>query len=99
MSQLLSKKGELAIIRPEFKKIEARLQGGVATIAQRTELISCSLVMDSEYNGKTLRAGKDKVVLKGDSGLASFAKSVLTYNGIDFVMVPESFIVGVEIID
>ena|SRR5271157_4241097 len=99
MSRFLSKKGELAVSKPIFRKIEAKLEGGLATIAQRTDVIAINLMMDYEFNGQLLKAGKTKVIVKGDAGLSTWAKVTNIYNGVEFVLCPEGAIIGVEIED
>lgn len=96
---LRSKKGELAIAQPVFKKIEARLSGGIATIAQRTEVIAVALLMDYNLDGHMLIANRDKVIVRGDAGLATWAKTLHCYNGVEFVLCPESQVLGFELND
>ncbi|MGH7241456.1 MAG: hypothetical protein ACREGB_04120 [Candidatus Saccharimonadales bacterium] len=95
MSRLVSRKGELAIVPPTFTKIEAKMHGGMATIAQRTDVIEVELVMDYTYNGIDLHAG-DKIVLRGDAGLQPWAKTQYSIQNRDFVLCPETAIIAVR---
>lgn len=92
----VSKKGTLAVKQPEFKKIEATIKNGLALISQRIDLIKVDLIMDYEIDGIKLKAGKDKVILRGDAGLQPWAKQVLNIDGLEFVLCPEHLVVGVE---
>lgn len=96
---LVSKKGTLAIKQPEFKKIEATIKGGLAVISQRVDLIKADLLMDYDIDGVKLRANKDKVILRGDSGLHPWAKQVMNIDGVEFVLCPESSVIGFEVIE
>jgi hypothetical protein len=95
----VSKKGYLAVKQPEFKKIEATIKGGVALISQRIDLIKTDLVMDYEIDGLVLKANKDKILLRGDSGLQPWAKQVLNTEGLEFVLCPETNVIGYEILE
>jgi hypothetical protein len=90
-----TKKGELAIIKPEFKKIETEVTGGLARITQRFEMVKAKLVMGYEYNGTMLEAG-DSVILRADSGLQNWAKTTFILNGVEFVLCPEAAVIAFE---
>ena len=91
---LFTKKGELAITRPEFKKIEAEVVGGMARITQRVAIVETQLVMNYNFDGVELRAG-DKILLRGDSGLANWAKNEFRLEtGEVFVLCPENVVLG-----
>lgn len=89
-----SLKGQIAIKQPVFTKIEVELQGGLAINSNRINLIEAEVVMGYDYNGVKLKIG-DKVILKGDAGLAQWAKQKLVYKGLEFVLCPESAVLGV----
>jgi hypothetical protein len=95
----ISKKGTLAVKQPEFKKIEATIKNGFALISQRVDLIKVDLLMDYDLDGIKLKAGKDRVILRGDSGLQPWAKQVLNIDGVEFVLCPENLVVGVETLE
>ena len=87
--------GHLAIQQPEFKKIEAEIQGGIARITQRIDVIDVPLVMGFvTKDSRTFNPG-DKVLLRGDAGLQPWAKQVFrTSDGQNFVLCPESQVIG-----
>lgn len=93
MSKIFTKKGFIAIEQPVFKKIEAQIKGGIATIAQRTELIEARVVL-SYSNQDILLTPQDSVILKGDAGLQPWAKQLLILGDKTFVLAPEDVIVG-----
>jgi hypothetical protein len=95
VSSSFSQKGYLAIKQPQFKKIEAAVRGGLAVAAQRTEMISVPLVMSYDLNGKTISPQFHEVILRGDSGLASWAKQIYVFGGEEFVLCPESSVIGI----
>lgn len=87
--------GHVAIQQPEFKKIEAEIQGGIARITQRIDIIEVPLVMGfMTKDSETYRPG-DAALLRGDAGLQPWAKQVFrTSDGVNFVLCPESQIIG-----
>lgn len=97
VNMLISRKGFLAVSVPEFQKIEADLRGGLAVVAQRIKLASVTLIMDYELDGLNLKAGKTKILLRGDSALKPWAKQKLELGDLSFVLCPESDVVGVQI--
>lgn len=89
-----TKRGELAIKQPEFKKIEVDVQGGIARAVARVEVIEVDLLMEYELSGAYLKPG-DKILLKGDAGLSGWAKNLYRLNdGVTFVLCPESQVIG-----
>jgi hypothetical protein len=93
VSKIFTKKGYIAIQQPVFKKIEAQIKGGIATIAQRVELTKSKVLLNYQSESVSLNPG-DYVILKGDAGLTPWAKQVLEFEGLSFVLVPETEIVG-----
>lgn len=90
-----TKKGELAIVKPEFKKIETEVVGGMARITQRHLMIKAKLVLGYDYNGVQLNAG-DSVILRADAGLQPWAKTAFILNDVEFVLCPESAVTAFE---
>ena len=90
----VTKKGQLAIKQPEFKKIEVAMKGGLAMISQRVALTEAELVMDYEIDGVKLKAKETTIILRGDVGLQPFAKQVLNLGELEFVLCPESQVIG-----
>jgi hypothetical protein len=92
--RFFSKTGVLAIKQPQFKKIESTMKGGLAVASQRTEMISVPLVMGYKIDGRELHPGRHEVILRGDSGLAQWSKQIFILNGEEFVLCPESAVIG-----
>jgi hypothetical protein len=98
-NSFFTKNGEIAIVQPQFKKIEAEVQGGIARISQRVTIIESSVVMGYELKNATLKPG-DTVLLRADAGLQPWAKQVYTLNdNLSFCLCPESAILGYRISD
>jgi hypothetical protein len=89
-------KGLLAIRQPEFKKIESDTSGGLVRISQRINLIDCELVMCYKLGETDLKPG-DKVIIRGDSGLKPWAKTLFSFEENSFVLCPENEIIGYKI--
>lgn len=89
----------VAIEPVPFKKLEAKITAGFATIAQKTDVMSVTLVMDyyCKENDLFFDAGTDKVILRGDSALQQWNKMVLNYEGKEFVLCPIEQVIGFEI--
>lgn len=98
---MLGTKGQfLAVVRPEFKKIEAELVGGMARIANRIDVIEVALVMRYTIEEGLVLLPGDKVLLRGDSGLQSWAKAEFRLeDGTSFVLCPESSVIGYRVND
>ena len=95
MSRLLSKGATLAIKQPVFVKPETHIKGGLALISQRTETIAVDLVMDYMLSdGTILRAGTDKAILRGESGLTAWAKKLYTLGEKEYVICPDGEVLG-----
>lgn len=100
ISGCVSKKGQLAIKQPEFKGIEQKMDGGLARIAQRTDLLYAELLMGVELDGKQLQPSKEEriyIILRGTAGLPAWARQVYTLDGTEFVLCPENEVVGYTI--
>lgn len=80
-----------------FNKVEAKVEGGFARIAQKIEVVKSRLIMDYNDNetGRIWNVN-DFAVLAGDSGLQSWNKQVLEYNGKKFVLCPVDSIIAFE---
>ena len=77
--------------------VESKVEGGFARIAQKIEVATSPLVMDFIHiigSDHMIIESGSKVILMGDSGLQSWNKAVLEYNGIKFVMCPISQVLG-----
>lgn len=83
-----------------FSKVESKVEGGFARIAQNVEIVSANLVMGYleavGMNSAIHHVGKDKPLLRGDSGLKPWNKQILEYKGKRFVMCPVADILGWE---
>lgn len=91
---VFTKNGHVAIVQPIFRKIEADVEGGLARIAQRVEVIESEVVMGYFVDGTELKKG-DKVLLRSESGLQPWAKQLMRLgDGTSFVLCPESQILG-----
>jgi len=81
-----------------FTKVESKVEGGFARIAQKVEVMKVSLVMNfkQEFGSTSLDYYGDRhsVLLRSDSGLAAWNKTVLEYEGVKFVMCPISAVLG-----
>jgi len=94
---LATRKGFLAIIPPEFKKIEAEIVSGIARIQQRTTVQEAVLVMDGLVGDVTLKAGST-IILSGEAGMAPWAKKVYNLpDGQVFALCPENDVIGYRI--
>jgi hypothetical protein len=80
-----------------FNKVEAKVEGGFARIAQKIEVVKSRLVM-AFYDKETTHvwATNDYAILSGDSGLQAWNKQVLEYNGKKFVLCPVDAIIAFE---
>lgn len=94
-----SKKVGLAVSIPKFDKVETKSDGGFSRVAQRVDCAVIDLLMDYELDGVTLKAGKTKIVVSGDSGLKSWAKKPYSIDGINFVLCPEADVIAFGIND
>lgn len=96
--QVISSGNFLAIKPVEAIKITAKINNGLATVAQRTETIIADLVMDFKHpNAKTyMSAGKVRVILKGSAGMEHWNKQVMEYKEHKFVLCPLDQVIGFE---
>jgi hypothetical protein len=90
---LNSVKGQIAICQPVFRKIETELQGGLAINSNRLHLQEVKVVMAYDNNGIHLMPG-DRVILPGAAGLQQWAKQKMILGDVEFVLCPESQIMG-----
>jgi hypothetical protein len=90
--------GKFVAIEPvPFSKVEAKIGAGIATVAQRTDVVVVSLVMDFyDDKGNLYYIEQDKVILKGTAGLEGWNKTKYEYNGKQFVLCPIEQILGIE---
>lgn len=89
-----TKKQGLAVTPPRFDKVEGKSTGGITVVAQRTELAVLDLMMDYEIDGIVLKAGKAKILVKGDAGLTPWAKKRYSVGDVEFVLCPESDVIA-----
>jgi hypothetical protein len=90
-----SANGYLAVTPPKLNKIESRVSsGGIAINATRVDLINLSLIFNYSKGELYLTANKDSVLVHGDSGARPWAKRVYEWQGKQFVLMPESELVG-----
>lgn len=89
-----TRKGTLAIIAPEFKKIETEVIGGIARAIARVETVEALLVMWYNLDGIWLAPG-DSVILRGDVGTNKWtAANYRLKDGTQFVLCPEDQVIG-----
>lgn len=88
-----TRRGQLAIKQPEFKKVEVETTGGLARAVARVELIEVELVMSYDLAGVKLSPG-DKVLLRGDAGANPWAKALFKLQDATFVLCPEDSVIG-----
>ena len=82
-----------------FNKVESKVEGGFARIAQKVEVTTSPLIMTfRETLGleSVFWIPGERVILRGDAGLAEWNKNVLEYDGKKFVMCPLSEVLGFE---
>jgi len=100
-TQAISNGNFVAIVPPGSTKVEAKVDSGFATIAQRTDVVLAELVMDFHDTSNDLHfpAKRTKVILRGDVGFNAWAKAKMMYNGKEFVLCPVDQVVGFEVAD
>lgn len=92
--KLGTRKGTLAIIAPEFKKIETEVVGGIARPTARVETVEAQLVMWYNLDGVWLAPG-DSVIVRGDAGAQAWSKNPFRLkDGANFVLCPEDQVIG-----
>lgn len=92
-TRLFTKEGHLAIQLPPANKIEAQMMGGMAINKQKHDLMKVALVM--AYPKFAINAG-DSIIIRADSGFKSWAREVYVIEGSEFVLCPESDVIGCE---
>jgi hypothetical protein len=95
----VSGKGFVAIVPPVLNKADTEHRAGLALNTSRSQVIKADLVMDyllqfASGNPQRVIAGTDKVIIRGDSGAKPWAKQIFNVDGKDFVLCPESEILG-----
>lgn len=80
-----------------FNKVETKVEGGFARIAQKIEVLRTALVMDF-YDKDTdmVWLVGDIAIMAGDSGLQAWNKQVLEYNGKKFVLCSADSVIAFE---
>lgn len=88
----------LAVVPPVLNKIEARPVGGIVMNDTRSSTVALDLVMDYRLNEfDVLQAGRDKVIVRGDSGAKQWSKQVFRHGDQEFVLCPEGDVLGYEV--
>ena len=94
MTILATKKGNVGIKQPVFRKLEAEVSGGLARISQRHALIEAELVLGYDMDGVWLNPG-DFILLPGDSAQQQWsANQYVQPDGLTFVLCPEALVLG-----
>lgn len=94
MERLGTRKGTVAIVAPEFKKIESEVIGGIARPVARVETVEAKVVMWYNLDGVWLAPG-DTVLLRGDAGANKWANNPFRLaDGTNFVLCPEDQVIG-----
>lgn len=89
-----TRKGFLAVVAPEFKRIESEVIGGIARPVARVETVETPLVMCYNLDGVMLFPG-DTVLLRGDAGAQKWAKNEFRLkDSTNFVLCPEDQVIG-----
>lgn len=84
-------------------KIEAQVSGGLATIKQKRAVVVAELALSAainptgNQNDSMIFHPGSKVYLVPDAAHHTWNKTVLSIDGVDFVLAPLSAVVGVEI--
>lgn len=81
----------VAVVPPEYRKIETTNNNGFITIDQKTKSIEVEAVMHCPVLGITIG---DLVILKGDAGLRPWAKQIIETNGVKYAMCPVAEVIG-----
>lgn len=85
---------QIAIRRPVVEKLEGKLDKGIARITQRINLVEAEVLMNHKLaNGTALKPG-DKIILRGDVIMQSWAQNVFVYKDMEMVFCPEDLISG-----
>ena len=93
-SKFGTRKGQLAVVAPEFKRIESEVVGGIARPVARVETVETPLVMWYNLDGVWLAPG-DTVLLRGDAGAQKWAKNEFRLkDSTNFVLCPEGDVIG-----
>jgi len=90
----------VAIKPVEYTKVESKVEGGFARIAQKTDVISVPLVMGFMWShGQSATKcipSQCEVVLRGDSHLQPWKQKVHELEGERFVLCPAEQIVAIH---
>ena len=86
----------VAIEPVPFSKIESKVEGGIARISQKIDLVKVKLVMGVHITDGLNYLSGDYVILRGDAGLQPWNKAVYELDGQKMVVCPISQVMGFE---
>jgi hypothetical protein len=91
--------GQFIAIAPiQGTKIESTLRGGLATVNQRSEVVTCPLLMGITINGETFEEKKASAILPGESFASAWNRKIFEFvDGTKFVMCPVAVVMGFEV--
>jgi hypothetical protein len=90
-----SANGLIAVSQPKLDKIDAEVSmGGLAINRTRTNLLNLELVFSYRRGDLSLVAGADSILVSGDAGARPWSKRVFEWQGKQFVLMPESEMIG-----
>jgi hypothetical protein len=94
--EVYSVNGKVAIQPIVVDKIETKIQGGFASIAQKKEVVQAVVVYP--YSSASLDVMPDDLVmLRGDVAFRTWNKDVLTLGDVQFVLCPVEEIIAVMV--
>jgi hypothetical protein len=83
-------------IKPfEGASVETQLTGGFAAVTNRIKLVEAEVVSDYTFDEFLYLREGDKVLLRGDAAFNPWAKQIISYNDVQFVLCPVDQIYGV----
>jgi len=94
--QMISINNVVAIEPVPFTKVESKVEGGIARISQKIDLVKVKLVMRYMLNNESLfgAAIGDYAILRGDAGLQPWNKAVYELDGKKLVLCPINQVIG-----
>lgn len=88
----------IIITPPSYKKIEHKSVGNLVLPAQKFELCEVELLLGYYFEGQYVPAGA-KIYLKGDSGLAPWAKNTFFIEGKEAILCPDTSVIAYKVIE
>jgi hypothetical protein len=88
----------VAIEPVPFSKIESKIEGGIARISQKIDLVKVKLIMGVHLTNDPSPnyLPGDYAILRGDSGLQPWNKAVYELDGQKLVICPINQVIGFE---